>query len=159
MTHQKDFAKKLIKGRIAEVVFEQMLRETGEFTVLPFGYEYTFPKVAQMKKNFENGDVIDVLKTSPDFVVIENETNEVRLVEVKYKSQRVSSEIKKDAEKIYMSWKPAYLFIASPDGFYFDSVENIKKNEGKINSLNFPHITLELQQEFLDILNNFEGDK
>lgn len=159
MSYQKNWSRNLIKGRIAEVVFEQMLREAGKFTVLPFGYEYTFPKVSQMKKNSKNSNVIDVIKSSPDFVVIEDETKKVSLIEVKYRKKRISSEIKKEAEKIFMLWKPAFLFIASPDGFYFDSVENIIKKEGKIDSLSFLPLTPKLQQKYLDILNDFEGDK
>ena len=32
------FSRNLVKGKIAETVFAQMLRSTGEFTVLEFGY-------------------------------------------------------------------------------------------------------------------------
>ena len=33
------FARNLVKGKIAETIFAQMLRETNQFTVLEFGYE------------------------------------------------------------------------------------------------------------------------
>jgi len=38
-----DFARNLVKGKIAETIFAQMLRETGSFTVLEFGYEKIIP--------------------------------------------------------------------------------------------------------------------
>jgi len=38
---QINFSEKLIKGRIAETIFEQILRDAGRFTVLAFGYAHT----------------------------------------------------------------------------------------------------------------------
>ncbi|MDE2096048.1 MAG: hypothetical protein KGL39_02265 [Patescibacteria group bacterium] len=40
------FFRDLLKGKIAEVIFEQMFRDCGKFTILPFGYEKTVPEVA-----------------------------------------------------------------------------------------------------------------
>lgn len=42
-----EFARELIKGRIAETVFEQMIKHEERFTVIPFGYEHTMPLLAQ----------------------------------------------------------------------------------------------------------------
>ena len=39
MSKNITFARNLVKGKIAEAIFAQMLRETKEFTVLEFGYE------------------------------------------------------------------------------------------------------------------------
>jgi hypothetical protein len=41
------FPRKIIKGKIAEIVFEFMFRSAGEYTVIPFGYEYSHPEIAQ----------------------------------------------------------------------------------------------------------------
>jgi len=41
------FAKNLIKGKIAEIIFEQMIRDEERYTVIPFGYEHTVPTLAQ----------------------------------------------------------------------------------------------------------------
>ena len=155
---QKNFAHNLIKGRIAEVVFEQMLREAGEFTVLPFGYEYVVPEVMHMKKNSESSKTMDILRTSPDFVVINQLKKKVYLIEVKYRKERSNSGLKKDAEKMLNSWNPSYLFIASPDGFFFDSAERIIEQGGNIDPLNHPHLSPEIQQKYLKLLNEFEGD-
>jgi len=37
------FIKNPIKGKITDIVFEQMLRESGGYTILHSGYEYTLP--------------------------------------------------------------------------------------------------------------------
>ena len=39
------FARNLVKGKIAETVFAQMLRETKTYTVLEFGYEKVIPEL------------------------------------------------------------------------------------------------------------------
>jgi len=41
------FIKDLVKGKIAEIIFEQMFRESGRYTILHSGYEYTLPELAQ----------------------------------------------------------------------------------------------------------------
>ena len=33
----------MIKGKIAEIIFEQIFRESGRYTMLHSGYEYTLP--------------------------------------------------------------------------------------------------------------------
>ena len=38
------FTHELIKGKIAEIIFAQMIRSTNEYTVLEFGYEKTLTK-------------------------------------------------------------------------------------------------------------------
>ena len=40
------FSEQLTKGRIAETLFEQMLRDAGGFTILAFGYESVLPELA-----------------------------------------------------------------------------------------------------------------
>lgn len=44
-TNEISFARNLVKGKIAETVFAQMLRSTGAFTVLEFGYEKIIPEL------------------------------------------------------------------------------------------------------------------
>lgn len=40
------FTENLVKGKIAETIFERMLLATGNYTVLKGGYEHTMPLVA-----------------------------------------------------------------------------------------------------------------
>jgi hypothetical protein len=55
------------------------------------------------------------------------------------------------------SWNPSYLFLATENGFYFEDVKNLIANKGHIPPLEHPQIPIEIQEEFLQILNDFEG--
>jgi len=149
------FARNLVKGKIAETIFAQMLRETKEFTVLEFGYEKIIPELVQQGYNDEN-PMIETLRTAPDFAVINQKTREVKLIEVKYMRSLNSSNIKKYAERMSQSWNPSYLFVASLEGFYFDEINEIIKRGGKIKPLKHPQIKNELQIKYLQILIDFE---
>lgn len=63
----------------------------------------------------------------------------------------------KDAKRISESWNPSYLFIATLDGFYFDEIDKIIKNNGEISQLKHSQITKEIQARYLQILKDFEG--
>lgn len=84
MKPSEKFARNLFKGKIAETIFAQMLRETRQFTVLEFGYEKIVPELVQQGYSERNG-LVETLRTAPDFAVINKEKREVRLIEVKYR--------------------------------------------------------------------------
>jgi hypothetical protein len=149
------FARNLVKGKIAETIFAQMLRETKEFTVLEFGYEKIIPELVQQGYHDDNS-MIETLRTAPDFAVINQKTREVKLIEVKYMHSLNFGNILKYAKRMSQSWNPSYLFIASLDGFYFDEINKIIKNKGKIEPLKHPQIKEELQVKYLQILIDFE---
>jgi hypothetical protein len=149
------FTRNLVKGRIAETIFSQMLRDAGIFTVLEFGYEKIIPDLLQYNHHHDD-PVIETLRTAPDFAIINQETKEVRLVEVKYRRRLDYESIKECAEKMHASWNPSYLFVATLDGFYFDEVNKIIENNGGISPLVHPQIPDELQVEYLQILRDFE---
>ncbi|MES2630393.1 MAG: hypothetical protein V4611_00330 [Patescibacteria group bacterium] len=151
------FTRNLVKGRVAETVFSQMLRNADCFTVLEFGYEKIIPDLLQYNHGHED-PVIETLRTAPDFAIINTETKEVRLVEVKYRRQLVDSNIKTCAEKMHASWNPSYLFVATLEGFYFDEVSKIIENNGRISPLVHKSIPAEVQEEYLKILRDFEED-
>ncbi len=149
------FARNLVKGKIAETVFAQMLRDTKEFTVLEFGYEKIIPELVQ--RGAKEGDKeLETLRTAPDFAVINKTTNKVHLIEVKYRKTKKKSDILAIATRMTKSWNPSYLFLATQDGFYFDEVQEIIKNCGNIKPLAHEHIPQELQKDYLEILNAFE---
>lgn len=151
------FARNLIKGRIAETVFAEMLRHSGEFTVLEFGYEKVIPELTQSGCIREDNEMIETLRTAPDFAVINRKTKEVHLIEVKYQRTLKSKYILEAAEKMHNSWNPSYLFVATLDGFYFDNIEDIMKNKGNISPLIHPQIPEEIQKEYLKIIQAFEA--
>jgi len=153
------FARNLVKGKIAETVFAQMLRESKAFTVLEFGYEKIIPELIQ--QGYDYGDkrgIIETLRTAPDFAVINNENRSVKLIEVKYMRKLSKVYALKDAERMKESWNPSYLFIATLDGFFFDSIDTVIENKGDVTALEHPSIPREMQDQYLQILIDFEKD-
>ena len=150
-----DFSKKLIKGRIAETLFEQMLRDTGCFTILAFGYESVLPELAHRQKDMHIQETMEIIRRAPDFAVINNESHDVHLIEVKYMMRPRTEWILKAADRMFKSWKPSYLFLATPDGFFFDKASDIVKNNGVMKPLVHKSISKELQDKYIKILNEF----
>lgn len=150
------FARNLVKGKIAETIFAQMLRETQEFTVLEFGYEKVIPEIIQRGYN-ENNPTVKVLRTAPDFAVINQKTKSVELIEVKYMRNLNSKYVLEDAKRMHESWNPSFLFIATLTGFYFGDIKSIMENNGEINKLDDSQISKDLQDKYLQILIDFEG--
>lgn len=153
------FARNLVKGKIAEAVFAQMLRSTGEFTVLDFGYEKIIPELVQRGDGGTNNEMAETLRTAPDFAVINRKTKEVHLIEVKYRRSFNQKNILDIAVRMSKNWNPSYLFLASADGFYFGEIKTIIKNKGKIGLMEHKQIPKETQISFLKILNDFEDVK
>ncbi len=145
-----EFTKNLIKGRAAETIFAQMLRETKKFTVLEFGYEKIVPELVQ--SDFVNDQTIETIRRAPDFAVINRGTKEVKLIEVKFQKRLSESFTLIAARKMMEAWNPSYLFIVSEDGFFFDDIKTIVENNGKISPLNHPFISKELQEKYLNLL-------
>ncbi len=148
------FTKNLIKGRIAETVFAQMLRDAECFTVLEFGYEKIIPHLIQ--RGYDKNNITETLRTAPDFAVINQKTKEVRLIEVKYLRVLNNEYILKYAEKMSQSWNPSYLFIATLDGFYFDRIDVIIKRKGEIEPFKNSEISESIINKYLKILIDFE---
>lgn len=149
-----NFSKQLIKGRIAEMVFEQMYRE-ADFTVLSFGYENIIPELMHHQHELKAEQTLEIIRRAPDFAVINKNTHDVHLVEVKYRKHMNDEGVFQDAKRMYQSWKPSYLFIATPEGFYCDKVSRIVENNGKIASLVHPDLPMSLQEKYIGLLNTF----
>lgn len=151
------FARNLVKGKIAETIFAQMLRETNQFTVLEFGYEKLVPELVQQGYS-ENYGLIETLRSAPDFAVINKTKKEVRLIEVKFQKELNKEFTLKAAMRMHASWNPSYLFIATLSGFYFDEISKIIERSGDIRPLKHPFIPDEVQDKYLQILRDFEKD-
>lgn len=150
-----DFSRNLIKGKIAETIFEQMIREEGRFTVIPFGYEHTMPTLAQYRGHVEVEQIIDNISDAPDFVLISNDKTKVFLIEVKYQNKLSMELVGEYAEKLLKRWKISWVFVATPLGFYCDTCKNIVEN-GKIGALPELWVTEKRQREYQKLLNEFE---
>jgi len=149
------FSRKLVKGRIAETLFEQMFRDAGGFTILAFGYESVLPELAHRQHDMQAEETMEIIRRAPDFAVINNKSHEVRLIEVKYMMNPDSSWILRDAQRMYESWKPSYLFLATPVGFFLNKAEHIVERKGVMDRLNDPQIPNELQEKYISLLNQF----
>jgi hypothetical protein len=150
-----DFSRKLIKGRVAEVVFEQMIRDEERYTVIPFGYEHTMPTLAQYRNLAEVPKIIDNISDAPDFALISEDKTKIYLVEVKYQRELNLAELKKYADKLLERWDYPWLFVATPEGFHCGLCKSVR-DEGRINDLSENWVTKERQAEYLKLLNEFE---
>jgi hypothetical protein len=56
---------------------------------------------------------------------------------------------------MFGSWKPSYLFLATPDGFFFDKAKTIIDKEGIVSPFVHPQIPQELQDKYIALLNRF----
>lgn len=154
-----NFSKNLVKGRIAETLFEQMLRDVGSYTILSFGYEHIIPELAHRQDDIHAEETMEIIRVAPDFAIIDNDTHEVYLIEVKYMMNPTADWILADAKRMHQSWKPSYLFLATPKGFYFDKASVVVQNDGIISPLNLPKISKELQEKYTKLLNEFIAPK
>ncbi len=149
------FSKELIKGKIAETIFEQMIREEGRYEVLPFGYEHTMPSLAQYREKFsEISKVIENISDAPDFALVSNDKKNLYLVEVKYRRMLVSQDLMKTAEKLLKHWEYPWLFVATPHGFYCGQCKDILA-ERNIRRLSSNWVQMPRQTEYTKLLNEF----
>lgn len=132
-----------------------MLRDAGGFTILAFGYENILPELAHRQHGIHAEETMEIIRRAPDFAVIDHDTHEVRLIEVKYLMHPKSEIILTDAKRMYESWKPSYLFLATPQGFFMDKVSTIVEQKGEIKPLSHEKISIELQAAYISLLNEF----
>ena len=150
-----DFSRNLIKGRITEVIFEQMIREEGQYTVIPFGYEHTMPTLAQYRHISEVPKVIDNISEAPDFALISEDKTKIYLVEVKYQRNFNLEEIRNYSERLLKRWESPWIFVATLDNFYCAPCSAVIKN-GDMSKLSEGWVKKERQLEYLKLLNEFE---
>jgi hypothetical protein len=145
----------LIKGKIVEIIFEQMIHNTKGYTVLEFGYEKTVHQLAKAPKSEDARAMIEIVRKAPDYAIVNEESHNVTLVEIKYMAKRTNGKVNAIAKEIEKSWRHAVLFIATPDGFYFDQVETIIKNNGVIKPFSHAKIPTKVIAQYQVMLNEF----
>ena len=150
-----DFSRKLIKGRIAEVIFEQMIRAEGRYTIIPFGYEHTIPTLSQYRGHAQIKSIIDNIADAPDFALISEDKTKIYLVEVKYQYKLDLEKVKEYAKELSNRWEYPWLFIATSNGFYCGMSRDILDNGG-LKVLPESWVTIERQEEYLKLLNEFK---
>ncbi len=149
------FSRNLMKGRVTETLFEQMLRSEGRYTILAFGYENLLPELAQRQGDIHAKETMEIIRRAPDFAIVDHTSHEVRLVEVKYLANPTEKQVLADATRMRASWKSAYLFLATPEGFYFDKASDIVSQNGRISPLLESAVKKELQDKYISLLKEF----
>jgi len=109
----------ILKGRMAETLVGEILREAGN-QVYKFGYEAILQNLTQTEKVFDrNCDVGEKIRDIPDFLVI-NKDGEPFFIEVKF---RWSPEWHKDdfakLDRLNNFWKPIIIFVNCYQWPYF----------------------------------------
>lgn len=150
-----NYSRSLIKGRIAEVVFEEMFKVSEEFTILPLGYEHTTPILAQYQHMVEVKQVLENIRNAPDFALISQDKRKVFLVEVKYRNTFRKEDVLEIAKDTLTKWNPCFLFIASRDNFYFSPCSSIDNSNGDIELLRESWIKKEIQEKYITLLKEF----
>lgn len=148
------FTESLIKGRIAETIFEMMFGHLEGYSLAHFGIEYTSPTLINQEIRQGNRELLDRIGDTPDFVEVDSQ-NKVTLVEVKYRKSINPERVKEIAEKVSAHWPEAALFLVTPEAFYFDRVTEIIQKGGVISSLSPVLVSQETQQEYLGLLKRF----
>lgn len=149
------FTHELLKGKIAEIIFEQMIHNTKGYTVLEFGYEKIVHQLAKTPKSEDARAMIEIVRKAPDYAIVNEDTHNVTLVEIKYMTKKTNSKVNAIAKEIEQSWRHATLFIATPEGFFFDQVDTIIGNKGVIKPFHHAKIPAKLIEQYLAMLNEF----
>jgi hypothetical protein len=150
-----DFVFDLIKGRIAETIFEQMFRETGQWSIFRSGYETAYAMLAQYQHQMKLREVIDQVRSAPDFVLISDDKTEAYFIEVKYRRTVDQKEMLKTAKNLELKWGLSHVFVVSHDGFYYENVHTLIRNKGNISKLSTRYIPQAIQEKYLALLHRF----
>lgn len=149
-----DFSKQLIKGKVAEMIFDQMFRRVSTYTVIPFGYEAIIPELMQYAEREDRNVLMENIRNAPDFALVSHDPKSVLLVEVKYRTRIDMEEVKDTARRICRQWKLAQIFYATPNGFFFDSCSDIE-GQDSLTPLDTDTIPAEIQSEYIKLLKDF----
>jgi hypothetical protein len=140
-----------------------MFRVATHFDVYPLGYEHTMPILREFRDHPEVGHhkavierILDNFNNTPDFLLVKPDKSEIFLIEVKFRHEFSKNNILEIANDIRTRWNPVYIFLATPEGFYFDTCNEILNKEGEITPLSETWIPKHYQQTYLNLLNKFE---
>ncbi|HUI63525.1 MAG TPA: hypothetical protein VL126_01695 [Bacteroidota bacterium] len=154
--NEVNFTRQLIKGKIVEILFEMMIREMDRVTVLRAGYEYTHPELAQYQQLLQSKgrEVLKFFEHNPDFILFKKDKSSLYLVEVKYRHEFDIKYILEIAEEEVRQSDHLWLFLATPHRFFFSQCKDIVRT-GTIQPLSPEWVSLELQRDYLGLLNEF----
>lgn len=147
--------KKVFNQKITEHIFQYMFRESGKYTVIPIGYEATVEELEPYKRHAYVRKVLNNLKAAPDFVLISKDKTDVIVVEVEYIAKPEPQDIGDMVHTVLRRWDPSYVFIATQTGFYFDSCNSVKAENGHIKLLSEHWVKMEAQHKYLELLHYY----
>lgn len=149
----------LLKGRATEVVFEQMFGNKKQYKVLHFGFEYITAELKGAIRGVDD-ETFKMISKAPDFLLHDTEEHSLYLVECKYRTKVQAEDILYIAKQLdEKNWSLSKLFIASPDGFFYDDVENIIANKGECPRLSCELVSEATQEKYLaQLLSMFESN-
>ncbi len=153
-TMQKDFEKQLIKGKIAEIIFQQMWADAGKYTILPLGYESVLPGLLERRSS----EILKPIRSAPDFILIpkDEKDDNILIVEVKFsRNPEAFNRLREVVLEQNKRWNPSYMFIASLKRFYFGKCNDILSNKC-IKPLEEKFVPFNLQEKYLKLLKEFE---
>jgi hypothetical protein len=81
---ERNYRYGMIKGRIAETLIQELFLSLG-YNVFRYGMENTIPGIMELLKGVR-GDVTEMIKRMPDFVMQNPKSKEVYFVEVKFRA-------------------------------------------------------------------------
>src|SRR6266700_5706667 len=94
------FVRNLLKGKIAEIIFQHMFQSSGQCIVLPFGYEHVTPLLAQYQHTLLAKEDLENIRNTPDYILMKPDHTQMRLVDVKYRSVKNNQRIKEIAKSL-----------------------------------------------------------
>jgi hypothetical protein len=150
---QNDFQTNLIKGKIAELIFQQMFAEAGKYTILPLGYERVLPGLL----DWHNNDILKPIRSAPDFVLIPKDEKDenILIVEVKFRTHITLEDNLERASEQNKRWNPSYMFVATLERFYFGKCAEIIERHGMMGELSDMYAPVDMQEKYLNILKEF----
>jgi hypothetical protein len=128
-----DFHDTLLKGNIFKEIVKVLL-EKSDYTVIPYGYENSFSNIrkALSEKQKHDSETARRIRSSPDLLVFDEETKDVRLVEVKMSSYAFPQLNKKGQIETYKKfWNDAIMVLVTPHGnvFFAQRIDDLGKKE------------------------------
>ena len=117
--NQKNFAENMLKGRMAETLFEELMRQSGNI-VYRFGYEAIVQNLTQLETKFDRySEVGERIRAIPDFIVVDKKGKPV-FVEVKFRwKPELHESDYKMLGKIDKFWSAKIVFLNCWEQPYF----------------------------------------
>lgn len=116
---QQDYAESMLKGRMAETLFEEMMKASGN-TIYRFGYEAILQNISQLREKFDRyGAAGEKIRSIPDFIVLDKENKPI-FVEVKYRwnSQAHPDDVKR-FDMLRELWGATVVLVSCHEKPYF----------------------------------------